>query len=41
MKEFEQIPENMKGEALNYFTSKGKIVMAWQLHQMYHGGQLF
>lgn len=38
--EFEQIPENMKGEALNYFTSKGKIVMAWQLHQMYHGGQL-
>lgn len=38
--EFEDIPENMDGESLKYFTSKGKIVMAWQLHQMYHGGQL-
>ncbi|HMS64085.1 MAG TPA: DinB family protein [Ignavibacteria bacterium] len=38
--EFEEIPENMDEDGMNYFTSKGKVIMAWQLHQMYHGGQL-
>ena len=38
--DLEQLPENMNADFLKHFTSKGKIVMAWQLHQMYHGGQL-
>jgi len=38
--EFEEVPENMTDEMKNYFLSKGKVVMAWQLHQMCHAGQL-
>jgi len=38
--EFEESPENMTDEMKKYFITKGKVVMAWQLHQMYHGGQL-
>lgn len=38
--EFDETPENMNADMLNYFKTKGHVVMAWQLHQMYHGGQL-
>lgn len=38
--ELEETPENMTGDMENYFKNKGKVIMAWQLHQMYHGGQL-
>ncbi|MEO6694749.1 MAG: DinB family protein [Ignavibacteria bacterium] len=36
----DEIPENMSDEMKSYFSTKGKVVMAWQLHQMYHCGQL-
>jgi uncharacterized damage-inducible protein DinB len=38
--EFEEAPENMSEEMKKFFSTKGKVVMAWQLHQMYHCGQL-
>jgi len=38
--ELDEIPENLSGGMGSYFTTKGKVIMAWQLHQMYHGGQL-
>ncbi|MCY7362672.1 MAG: DinB family protein [Ignavibacteria bacterium] len=38
--ELEEIPENLSEGMEKYFTSKGKVIMAWQLHQIYHGGQL-
>lgn len=38
--ELEESPENMDDKMKEYFKTKGTVVMAWQLHQMYHGGQL-
>lgn len=38
--ELDEIPENADENFTGYFKTKGIVVMAWNLHQMYHGGQL-
>lgn len=38
--ELDEIPENADENFRSYFKTKGTVVMAWQLHQIYHGGQL-
>ncbi|MEO8665859.1 MAG: DinB family protein [Ignavibacteria bacterium] len=38
--DFNQPPENTTDANKDFFNTKAKVIMAWQLHQMYHGGQL-
>ncbi len=38
--EFDEPPANITNDKQDYFKTKGRVIMAWQLHQMYHGGQL-
>ena len=39
-KDFGEASENMTDDMKKIFPTKEKVVMAWQLHQMYHCGQL-
>ncbi|MEP7146575.1 MAG: DinB family protein [bacterium] len=38
--EFEHPPANIADNKEDYFKTKARVIMAWQLHQVYHGGQL-
>lgn len=38
--EFDQPHNNLVDYKEDFFKTKDRVIMAWQLHQMYHGGQL-
>ncbi len=38
--EFDEAHALVKDPESDFFKTKGRVIMAWQLHQMYHNGQL-
>ena len=38
--EFDEPHALVKDPETDFFKTKGRVIMAWQLHQMYHDGQL-